>query len=128
MALRSPGRLITATALTVTNTGSGMGIFTHGEVMQYKQSSSWPFPYARPTTMDYLVVAGGGASAGWIYDSGGGGGGGVLTATGVSITAGTLTVNVGAGGSYTYNVISNGTSSKVVVGLFLMQDQLLWII
>lgn len=50
-----------------------------------------------PPSVDYLVVAGGGGGGAW--DGGGGGAGGFRTATGLSVSAGVLTVTVGAGGA-----------------------------
>ena len=65
-----------------------------------------------PTTVEYLVVAGGGCgffiNAGAAYPGGGGGAGGLLTAAGFAVTAGSaLTITIGAGG--TNNV--NGSNS-----------------
>ena len=63
-----------------------------------------------PTSVEYLVVAGGGAG-GYAY-GGGGGAGGYRTAAGLAISATTYTVTVGAGGAaattYTPN---NGSDS-----------------
>ena len=47
-------------------------------------------------TVDVLIVAGGGGGGGW---GGGGGAGGVVDATSVSISPGTFTITVGAGGA-----------------------------
>jgi hypothetical protein len=112
MVKRYTGGIMSANTVSTTNS-SASGFFNSANHIQLKQAGNWPVQYSRPISMDYLVVAGGGAGGGWIYDGGGGGGGGLLTASGVSITSGTLTVNVGAGGAYTYNVITPGTSSNI---------------
>ena len=64
-----------------------------------------------PTSVEYLVVAGGGAG-GTSY-GGGGGAGGYKTASGYSISPGTYTVTIGAGGvgSSTYNEATSGSNS-----------------
>ena len=64
-----------------------------------------------PTTVEYLVVAGGGAG-GTTY-GGGGGAGGYRTDSGYSVSPGTYTITVGAGGvgSSTYNMATSGTNS-----------------
>jgi hypothetical protein len=51
MALRSPGRLITATAPTVTSTSTGKGIFTGTEIAQYKQAGNWASLPGAPTSV-----------------------------------------------------------------------------
>jgi hypothetical protein len=63
-------------------------------------TTSGDFVVAGALTVEYLVVGGGGSGAngGGQIGQGGGGAGGLLSATGVSITAGTHTVVVGAGG------------------------------
>jgi len=58
-------------------------------------------PSASPTSIDYLVVAGGGGgggSGGW-EGGGGGGAGGVLTGTMTRSREGSLTITVGSGGT-----------------------------
>ena len=50
------------------------------------------------TTVEYLVVAGGGSGVGGSGGSGGGGAGGLLQGTGYPVTVGSsITVTVGAG-------------------------------
>ena len=51
MPLRSPGRLITATALSVTSTSTGKGIFTGTEVAQFKQAGNWLGPPSAPASV-----------------------------------------------------------------------------
>ena len=69
-----------------------------------------------PPTVEYLVVAGGGAG-GYAY-GGGGGAGGYRTATGLEISAGTYAVTVGAGAAaattYTQNNGSNSQFSTII--------------
>lgn len=111
MALRSPGRLITATAPTITSGGTGMGIFTGTEVAQYKQAGTWP--NALNIIADYLVVAGGGG--GGISYGAGGGAGGLLTGSSVILNRETTyTITVGAGGSTDVS----GSNSSVSGTLF----------
>ena len=56
-----------------------------------------------PSTVEYLVVAGGGGGGGYntnTFGTGGGGAGGLLTAASFAVASGTaLTVTVGAGGA-----------------------------
>jgi hypothetical protein len=71
--------------------------------------------YAGPTSVEYLVVAGGGDGGyssfpGDIFWGGGGGAGGFRTATGLSITAGT-TYTVTVGGANSNSVFSNITNT-----------------
>jgi len=73
------------------------GLFTLKQVNQAIRQGAWTIG-AKPTEVQYLVVAGGG-SGGMTYAGGGGGAGGLLTGI-VPVTAGSsYTVTVGAGGS-----------------------------
>ena len=69
-----------------------------------------------PTTLEYLVVAGGASgitSTGQVYPHGGGGAGGFLTATGYAITAGSsISITVGAGG-VTYAAGNNSVFGNI---------------
>ncbi len=75
--------------------------FTIAALNQYNQPTTRSFSIEianKPSTIEYLVVAGGGGGSG--MTGGGGGAGGFRTATGLPITGGvTYTVSVGGGGS-----------------------------
>lgn len=65
-------------------------------------------------TVDVLIVAGGGGGGGW---GGGGGAGGVVDATSISVTSGSYTITVGAGGAAgdsTYTSGSDGSPSSAL--------------
>ena len=86
----SPAKSLGSYMLYVYNTDGSSGVYPVG--ITYVPRT--------PTTVEYLVVAGGGAGGGWA--GGGGGAGGYRTATGYSITSGVnITVTVGAGGAAT---------------------------
>ena len=73
-------------------------------------TTNWTLPVG-VTSVEYLVIAGGGAGAGNNWDGGGGGAGGFWGGTLTGLT-GSQTVNVGAGGSGRTNLPGlNGTSS-----------------
>ncbi len=96
-------------AVTFTNS-SGSG--THTAVVQQAFN---PLFGVTPT-VEYLIVAGGGAGAGsYQPGDGGGGAGGLLQAAGYTITAGTpITVTIGSGGvgvNGFYNVGASGGNS-----------------
>jgi hypothetical protein len=95
-----------------TNIGSGSGdiapifnptggtITTNGGYTIHTFTSSGTFTPNISGTVEYLVVAGGGAGAqGGGGGAGGGGAGGYRTATGFAVAATGLTVTVGAGGA-----------------------------
>ena len=63
--------------------------------------------FSKAGTVDYLLVAGGGAG-GYSAIPGGGGAGGLLTATGLSVSASTYPITVGAGGTGTAGAADNG--------------------
>ena len=63
--------------------------------------------FSKAGTVDYLLVAGGGAG-GYSAIPGGGGAGGLLTATGLSVSASTYPISVGAGGTGTAGAADNG--------------------
>lgn len=58
MSLRSPGRLITATPLTVTSSSTGKGMFTGDEVARYRQQGTWPGLPGAPTGLTTSVSNG----------------------------------------------------------------------
>lgn len=73
-------------------------------------SCTWVVP-ANTFQIDMLVVAGGGGGG---YNAGGGGGGGQVVYASQKVTPGsTLTIAVGAGGTYAYSLITNGTSGGI---------------
>lgn len=75
-------------------------------------SQSWTVP-AGNTTIDYIVVAGGGAGAfpGSNVGGSGGGAGGMIVVTGASVTPGaSLSAVIGAGGNGTFGSQSDGGS------------------
>jgi len=74
-------------------------------------TTTWTVP-AGVTSVEYLVIAGGGGGAGMkaysnSYGAGGGGAGGYKNATGFAVS-GSYTVTVGAGGTQGTNAPSNG--------------------
>ena len=81
-------------------TASGGTITTDGDYTVHKFTSSGNFVTDTTQTIEYLLVAGGGAGGG--HDGtgagGGGGAGGYLAATGVSLSAATYAIVIGAGG------------------------------
>jgi hypothetical protein len=110
MSQRNPGGLISGLPLTISSAGTS-GIFTLSQAQQYISAGRWPINFyavvmqftgsgvwtcpTGVTSVDYLVVAGGGGAR-----VGGGGAGGYRTGTGFPVTAGvSYTVTVGAGGS-----------------------------
>lgn len=104
-------------AITGTPTATGTSNFTITATDSQNQKSSRSFSITVsnvPSTMDYLVVAGGGAGA---YYGAGGGAGGLLTASGVSITAGvTYTITVGGGAATVSAALSNSGSNSSISG------------
>lgn len=71
------------------------------KVFIYSNSGTYTFQVATGITAEVLVVGGGGAggSSKWNEGAGGGGAGGYIFHTNMSITAGSHTVTVGAGGA-----------------------------
>jgi hypothetical protein len=88
-------------AITGTPTSAATYSFTLNATNEYNQTTSRAFSITianAPNTIDYFVVAGGGG--GGARHAGGGGAGGYLTATAVSVNAGTTyTITVGGGGA-----------------------------
>lgn len=103
----------TGASLTFTATDADGGTKTSGTIIiqvlqvQYAtitSSQNWTVP-AGNTSIDYIVVAGGGAGAfpGSNVGGSGGGAGGMIIVTGASVTPGAvLPVVIGAGGNGTY--------------------------
>ena len=90
-------KLLTSASFSSSNaTSSTTGSYT---ILTYTSTSSSSFTISSGTAdVQYLVVAGGGASKdNWGY-AGGGGAGGFITGTKTALASGTYTVSVGAGG------------------------------
>ena len=89
------GVTVTATGGTITTSGAY-------KIHTFTTTGANTFTITSPASVSvtYLVVAGGGG--GGVGRGGGGGGGGVLAGT-TTLTAGTYTITVGAGGSNAYN-------------------------
>jgi len=92
---------------TVVGLPTGGTIVTTGgyRYHTFTSSSSLVVPSGFSATAEYLIVAGGGGSG-----TGGGGAGGLLDSS-VSITSGTYTVTVGAGGSADPSAPTSGSNS-----------------
>jgi hypothetical protein len=102
----------TVTGGSITNSG-GKTIHT------YTGTGTFYVSNAPPTfSIDYLVVAGGGAGAGHYGGQlGGGGAGGMRTGSGTPISPGTYTITVGAGGVGVwdfYGAVNPGNPSSIV--------------
>ena len=80
-------------------------------VFEIYNGFTWQAVASQAYLASYLVVAGGGGGGGVI--AGGGGAGGLLTASGLSLTAGTAyTITVGAGGAGVSTAASNGANGS----------------
>lgn len=84
-----PSLLVSCSGCTITHSG-GNNIYTF--------DGSGSFSVSGATVSCNLLVVAGGASGASSYFSGGGGGGGLCQQTGRTISSGTYTVTVGAGG------------------------------
>ena len=80
-------------------TSSGGTVTTDGDYTVHKFTSSGNYITDKEQTDYEILVVGGGGAGGTYGPGGGGGGGGVYTATGITVTAATHTVVVGAGGT-----------------------------
>lgn len=109
MSRRWPGGIVSSTYTAPTGT-TATGVWTTNTQAQSAKGGIWPgYP---PTSVEYLVVAGGAGGANY----GGGGAGGVLTGS-VAVSSGaSYTVTVGGGGTIngdgTNSVFSSITASK----------------
>jgi hypothetical protein len=114
LSLNTSTGAITGTAPTVGSQTSYNFTLTTKDGQNQPTDRSFSLTVAvAPSTVDYLVVAGGG-SGGQAGFGGGGGAGGLLQATGVSISAGvTYTITVGAGATTwsSSNGVRGGNSS-----------------
>lgn len=80
------------------------------EAVSYNSSSTWPGLF----NIDYIIVAGGGGGCGndsFSGAGGGGGAGGVVIGSTVLSLGQSYTIEVGAGGTASSNVPSNGSNS-----------------
>ncbi|MCP3698580.1 MAG: hypothetical protein GY920_08510 [Aliivibrio sp.] len=78
--------------------------------LEYYNGSEWKFLEGPAPTIDFMIVSGGGQGGGGFYGGGGGAGGlrtsygstsggGATAETGITLSAGTYTVTIGAGGT-----------------------------
>ena len=98
-------------------TGATSASVTAYAIQSFTSATSWVVPTG-VTSIDYVVVAGGGSGgSGWgDTGQGGGGAGGYQTGTGLSVTPGTpYTIAVGSGGAGVLNGTSNGSNSGLFV-------------
>ena len=106
------GNIIPSTSAT---TATGGTITTSGayNIHSFTTVGTTQFTVSAPVTIEYLVIAGGGAG-GLGGGGGGGGAGGVLSGT-TTLSAGSYTITVGAGGPSVFNDNqgSDGGSSSI---------------
>lgn len=118
LSLNTTTGVISGTVSTI-----GSSSFTVAATNQYNQIVTRSFSIAvgsSPTTIDYVMIAGGGGGgigSNWANNAGGGGGGagGYLTGTGISISSGvtyTITVGTGGAGAIVTNVSSLASISS----------------
>lgn len=107
------GTTVKANGLSILTPTTGGTITNSGGYTIHTFTSSDTFVLGSNKTVDYLVVAGGGGGGGIANDvssvGGGGGAGGVIYNTSQSMTAGSYTITVGAGGG----IRSNGNNSII---------------
>jgi hypothetical protein len=111
MPLRSPGRLITATALSVTSTSTGKGIFTGTEVAQYKQAGSWS---SKPDAPTIGTATAGDGQATVTFTAPANNGGSAITSYTVTSSPGNFTAT-GSSSPITVSGLNNGTSYTFTV-------------
>lgn len=107
-------------AVTVSvNYPSGGTVTTAGSYRIHTFTTSGTFTVYGATTVDYLIVGGGGAGAWNGSGAGGGGAGGLIYKSSQSLSAGTYTVTIGAGGARagSYGSQANNGSNSDVTGL-----------
>jgi len=107
-ALVPSGGTVVATGGTITTNGSY-------KVHSFTTVGANTFTITSPASVSvtYLVVAGGGG--GGVGRGGGGGGGGVLTGT-TTLSAGSYTITVGAGGANAFNDVQGGDGGSSSIG------------
>jgi len=111
MSLRSPGRLITATALSVTSTSTGKGIFTGTEVAQYKQAGSWS---SKPDAPTIGTATAGNGQATVTFTAPANTGGFAITSYTVTSSPGNFT-GTGSASPITVSGLTNGTGYTFTV-------------
>ena len=107
------GRRRTSPEFVVTNTGGTITSDSTYVVHTFITSST--LIISSSISVEYLVVAGGGAGGGGDGGGGGGGAGGVLSGT-ITLSAGSYTITVGAGGASVpegVDIRNNGSSSSI---------------
>lgn len=116
MSRRNFRGIISSSKLTVSNV-SASGIFTTNSHLQAKNSGNWPAVIVPTSSIEYLVVAGGGSGAGYGTQvrGGGGGAGGLLTGNTSVSGAVTYTVTVGAGGAGVATNLSGNYGSNTSI-------------
>jgi len=140
MSIRYKGSLLSSSA-AITSANTATGIWRSNDIMQALFTSAWPtgpvagynviYPFTASgswtvppgvTSVDYLIVAGGGGGTGSVGAGGrtaGGGAGGFRTVTGFSVTPGaTYPITVGAGGSGSTiysNLAGKGSNSQLFI-------------
>ena len=112
MSMRYKGGVISATPPT-TSTASAKGVWTLIQQMQAQAAGQWPLTVFYPSTIELLVVAGGGSGAysnTFTSVSGAGGAGGYISNNSFSVSSGTFT------GTYTVTVGAGGTVTQLYIG------------
>ena len=107
-AARSSGFATGGTVTIITDGGTNYRVHTF--------TSSGTLLVYGSLTAEYLIVGGGGAP-GESWSTGGGGGGGVLytsAGSGISVTAGSYSIVVGAGGTANDNALNDGGDSSAL--------------
>ncbi len=112
MPLRNPGRLTSATALSINTSSTGKGIFTSIEVAQYKQSGSWVTVPGAPTSVSGSLVSSGTVSVSFTAPVNNGGS--AITSYIVTSSPGSITAT-GSTSPITVSGLTNGTSYTFTV-------------
>ena len=94
-ALSLDGQTLASTSISVPATGGTISTSNEYTIHSFTTVGTSTFTISAPVSIDYLVVAGGGA--GGVGIAGGGGAGGVLSGT-ITLAAGSYNITVGAGG------------------------------
>ena len=107
-----------AVSKTVMTLPSGGTVYTYGNyrVHAFTSSSSFTMPAGFTNTVDYMLVAGGGGcgdASGW---GGGAGAGGLIYQSGQTISSGSYTVTIGAGGAPSNQGASTTVFGQTAVG------------
>jgi len=104
---------------TVTATGGTITTYGSYKVHSFTTVGTATFTITSPASVsiNYLVVAGGGG--GGVGRGGGGGAGGVLTGT-TTLSSGSYTITVGAGGSNAFNDVQGGDGGSSSIGSIIV--------